>query len=166
MKRAMNVSSLYFCSFKKCQTLRTKTYSRGCLRNGGYCSICVSFLCMYRSQFSNVQVLSTDLLRRLFHRGKMTRTRWKTSERNQKGGKEQASGIGKRVSTALRTRWLKSYASNCFFYNYLEREVADEKCFEKTTKTFLVELIQTVISTVETRQTHRKMDSLRPHSHI
>lgn len=49
------------------------------------------------------------------------------------------------------------------------REVADGKCFRRR-ETFLVELIQTVISTVETRhrQTHTQMDfhCLRPQSHI
>lgn len=78
--------------------------------------------------------------------------------------KERVSGTKKRLSTALRTEGEKLCIQSSFYLP--GKEKLQMKSALEDDKPFLVELIQTVISTVETRhrQTHRNMDfhSLRP----
>lgn len=73
-----------------------------------------------------------------------------------KGGKKtQGKNKREEQESDYQPFWEQKEEKLCIqlFSIYLEREVADEKCFRRR-QTFLVELIQTVISTIETR--HRQ----------
>lgn len=127
------------------------------------CHVPVFCCCFFLSQLSYVQVFSMNFLHHVFVTGWNDQNKVenvtekqpeKAEKKEKKTRKEQASGTRKRLSTALRTEGEKLCIQS--FSIYLEREVADGKCFRRR-QTFLVELIQTVISTVETR--HRLLST-------
>lgn len=153
-------------------------HSRGCWRHEGYCSHFVTFL-IFLSQLNYVQVFS------ILHRAavtelKMTRRGLKCHKEKKKARKleekgkktqnktrkAQARGERKPLSTALRTDGGK-FMHPIIFYLPGKRS-RRWKVLQRTTNLFLVELIQTVVSTVETRQTEptgrsTSARSLRPH---
>lgn len=133
----LNVVSLYFCSFERKKRLLSDItnengarYSRGCLKNGGYCSNCVMFLFF----------IPVKLCASIFHEFPSSclchKVKWPerggkchriTARKRGKNTREElASGIRKRLLTPLRTE-VKLRIQ--LFSIYLEREVADEKCF-------------------------------------
>lgn len=122
-------------AFKKRLQLDVKNktrYSRGGLRNGGYCSNCVPFF--FISNLSYVQVFfhesPSSCLSQGEQGGKCHRKIARRGGETKTQGEEQASGTGKRLSTALRTEGEK-VMHPIVFYIYLEREVADEKCLRR-----------------------------------
>lgn len=157
-------------------------HSRGCWRHEGYCSHFVTFL-IFLSQLNYVQVFSilhraavTEL--KMTRRGlkchkekkKKKQENWRKKEKKKKTQnktrKAQARGERKPLSTALRTDGGK-FMHPIIFYLPGKRS-RRWKVLQRTTNLFLVELIQTVVSTVETRQTEptgrsTSARSLRPH---
>lgn len=149
-------------------------HSRGCWRHEGYCSHFVTFL-IFLSQLNYVQVFS------ILHRAavtelKMTRRGWKChkekkrarklEEKGKKKPKQNTESTSKRRKEALRTDGGK-FMHPIIFYLPGKRS-RRWKVLQRTTNLFLVELIQTVVSTVETRQTEptgrsTSARSLRPH---
>lgn len=143
-----NVSSLYFCSFKKKKRFLWDTkeqqteqkHSRGCWRHEGYCSHFVMFL-IFLSQLNYVQVFS------ILHRAavtelKMTRRGLKCHKEKKKskktGGKRKKKTKTKHgkhkqeeKGSHYQPLWEQTEENLCIqlFSIYLEREVADEKCF-------------------------------------
>lgn len=112
--------------------------------NRGYCSNCVMFLCFipvmckYFPWSSFTVSLSQD---------QRNRTWWKTARKEPKCA-ERTSERQKRSSTAGGAREETTGSKSL-----PGKKVADGKCFRRR-RTFLVELTQTVISTVETRRRH------------
>lgn len=99
---------------------------------------------------SGVQVISTNFLHGI------TRLSDPNEVENVGKVREKDSETPKQETTG---EWRKQELINGLrkdpeFCVYLEGEVADEKCFRGRQTFFLVELIHTVVSTVETRHRH------------
>lgn len=165
----LNVSSLYFCSLKKKLLSDNKNkarYSRGCLRNGGYCSNCVPFLSQLCASIFHESPSSC-----LYHVGEQGGKCHRKIARKVLGGETKTQGKNKRVEQGSDYEEEEKEKKLCIqlFSIFTWKEKSQMKSAFRRRQTFFGWAnTDSHISTVETRhrQTHRKMDSLRPQSHI